>query len=82
MKTILDKEEILLKGENMLGKPFPDETTKRIRYLQENVLKEVGNRDGGWTILYLDESDGRYWELFYPEYNEHNWPSLPPAHHH
>jgi hypothetical protein len=77
MKTKLEAGEILLKGENMLGKLHPGETTRRIRYLEENVLKEVSTCDGGWTILYLDESDGRYWELFYPEYNEHN--AGPPS---
>lgn len=77
MKTRLGKNEVLLKGENMFGKPFPGETTKRIRYLQENVLKEISSREGGWIILYVDESDGRFWELFYSEYNEHD--AGPPS---
>lgn len=77
MKTKLEAGEILLKGENMLGKPHPGETTRRIDYLTENVLKEVSDCDGGWTTLYIDESDGRYWELFYPDYNEHN--AGPPS---
>lgn len=65
MKVNLDANEVLLVGESMRGKPLPGETTKRIRYLQENLLKKISTCDGGWTILYLDESDGRYWELFY-----------------
>lgn len=77
MKNKLEANEVLLKGESALGKLHPGETTKRIRYLQKNILKKVSDCDGGWTILYLDESDGRYWELFYSEYNEHN--AGPPS---
>ena len=51
MQNKLETGEILLKGENMLGKLHPGETTRRIRYLEENVLKEVSTCDGGWTIL-------------------------------
>lgn len=70
MKNKLGKDEVLLKGECMLGKPHPGRTTRRIRYLEENILKEIANNNcGEWTWLYLDESDGRYWELFYPEAN-------------
>ncbi len=72
MKIKLSKDEVLLKGEDMLGKPFPGEVTRRIDYLTENVLKEIAVNHNEWTRLYLDESDGRYWELFYPEYNEHD----------
>jgi hypothetical protein len=75
MKINLGKEEVLLKGEDMLGKSHPGETTRRIDYLTENVLKKINTCDGGWIILYLDESDGRYWELFYPEAN---WKDFGP----
>jgi hypothetical protein len=74
MKTKLEKNEVLIKGISSLkeGKFTPSETTRRIEYLQENILKKVSTRDGGWTILYLDESDGRYWELFYADDNDHD----------
>jgi hypothetical protein len=75
MKTKLEAGEVLLRGEDMLGKPNPGETTRRIRYLQENVLKKISTCDGGWNILYVDESDSRYWELFYPEAN---WKDVGP----
>ncbi len=75
MKTNLGKDEVLLKGENMLGKPHPGEVTRRIDYLTENALKEVAVCNADWSRLYYDESDGRYWELFYPEAN---WKDMGP----
>ena len=59
MKTKLGKEEVLLKGEDMLGKSHPGETTRRIDYLTENLLKEITHNPEDWARLYLDESDGR-----------------------
>ena len=34
-------------------------------------LVEIGRSDCGWTVLYLDKSDGRFWELTYPNCGEH-----------
>lgn len=31
-----------------------------------NEVVEIGRSDSGWDVLYLDKSDGRYWELTYP----------------
>ncbi len=33
-------------------------------------LVEIGRSDSGWTVLYLDKSDGRFWELTYPNCSE------------
>ena len=43
-----------------------DEVALRIQRLLDNYLKFVASRDGGWTKLYRDPADGRYWELTYP----------------
>ena len=59
----------------MLGKTHPGETTRRIDYLTENVLREIAHNSDDWARLYLDESDDRYWELFYPEAN---WKDIGP----
>jgi hypothetical protein len=32
----------------------------------KNELVEIGRSESDWSILYLDKSDGRYWELNYP----------------
>ena len=43
----------------------------RIRWLTHNQLKKVADREEGWTTLWLDEADGRYWELTYPNSEWH-----------
>jgi hypothetical protein len=42
---------------------------------------EIGRSDGDWSVLYLDKSDGRYWELIYPCGNQRDGdaPSLEPC---
>jgi hypothetical protein len=37
----------------------------------KNVFVEVGRSDSDWAVLYLDKSDGRYWELIYPVSTQH-----------
>jgi hypothetical protein len=32
----------------------------------KNEFVEVGRSDSDWAVLYLDKSDGRYWELSFP----------------
>ena len=71
MKTVLSKEENYLKGEWLFenGKVTGNEACERIEYLTAEVLKEVSV--GNWTRLYIDEDDGRYWELFYEHSERH-----------
>lgn len=55
------------------GKVKGDDTTKRIEWLTSTMLEEIGpsKEFGGWYILYRDRSDGRYWELTYPQGHMH-----------
>lgn len=71
MKTQLEKDETYLKGEWLVKdkKVIGDESCERIKYLTAEVLKEVSV--GNWTRLYIDEADGRYWELFYEQGERH-----------
>ena len=71
MKTKLKKDETYLKGEWLFenGKVTGNEACERIEYLTAEVLKEVSV--GNWTRLYIDEDDGRYWELFYEHSERH-----------
>ena len=71
MKTKLEKDEVLLRGESFFnnGKFTVNDVVKRIDYLIENVLTKIASRDAGWTKLYRDDADGRYWELFYDRDN-------------
>ena len=49
------------------GRPTADQTSRRIDELIGNYLMEVASSDGGWSCLYRDPNDGRYWELTYPD---------------
>jgi len=37
----------------------------------KNKLVEIGRSDSDWSVLYLDKTDGHYWELTYPKSNPH-----------
>ena len=52
-----------------------DPVTRRIEALTLQGLEQVA--DGGWTKLYRDPIDGRYWELTYPRGEMHG--GGPPA---
>jgi len=43
-----------------------DQTCRRIEELITNFLKRIAVSKDGWEILYKDPTDGRYWELTYP----------------
>lgn len=53
------------------GKLVADAATNRINYLTANVLVEVARSEDGWSILYRDNNDGRFWELSYPDSEQH-----------
>ena len=53
------------------GELVADATARRVDYLIKNELVEVGRSDDGWTVLYLNKKDGRYWELNYPDSDQH-----------
>lgn len=48
-----------------------DEAAKRIDALTNGYLAEVARSHDGWSVLYRDPNDGRYWELTYPESVNH-----------
>ncbi|MBL8289688.1 MAG: hypothetical protein JNL85_17025 [Rubrivivax sp.] len=56
-----------------------DETCRRIEALVEQVLERVAEQpdEGGWTTLFRDPRDGRFWERTYPEGEAHG--GGPPA---
>lgn len=37
----------------------------------KSLFVEIGRSDSDWAVLYLDKSDGRYWELIYPVSTQH-----------
>ena len=48
-----------------------DEVSRRIRWLVQETLSRVCADPSGWDTLYVDKTDGRYWELLYLESEEH-----------
>jgi hypothetical protein len=52
------------------GRAEADQTCRRIEQLLE-YLREAGRDSSGWDVLYVDPSDGRYWELIYPDSQLH-----------
>ena len=54
------------------GKVTGDEVECRIsRLLAAGHLQKLADREGGWTTLYRDRTDGRLWELTYPHSGMH-----------
>lgn len=53
------------------GKVVGDEVTRRIEQLVSKYLQEVALSKNGWDTLYRDPTDGRFWELTYPESHMH-----------
>jgi len=43
-----------------------DEAGQRIDWLVDEYLEGVAHGEDGWTSLFRDPADGRYWELSYP----------------
>ena len=50
-----------------------DDVCKRIEWLLENDLKQVGysKEYGAWETLYIDPTDNRYWVITYPMSHMH-----------
>jgi hypothetical protein len=67
--TYIKPSETVLTGQWILqgGRPVVDDVCKRILALTGSYLVEVGRDTSGWDTLYRDPTDGRYWELTYPQ---------------
>ena len=66
-----NETEIIGQWVNKNGGLVANAAAKRVYYLIENELTELGRSDDGWPVLYLDKADGRYWELKYPDSEKH-----------
>jgi hypothetical protein len=65
----IDPSETIFTGRWILrgGRPVADDVCKRIFDLTEAHLVKLGSDATGWDVLYRDPTDGRYWELAYPQ---------------
>jgi hypothetical protein len=48
-----------------------DANSRRIDALVRDYLRLCGADETGWTTLYVDPNDGRFWELTYPQPDTH-----------
>ena len=53
------------------GRVKADQAARRIDDLINGHLVEVARSDDGWSVLYRDPDDNRYWQLTYPESTSH-----------
>lgn len=49
------------------GRPKADDAARRIDELVNGYLEDVAASEDGWSRLFRDSNDGRYWELTYPD---------------
>ena len=71
MKIQSDETEIRGRWKMVGLKVEEDANARRIQALIGGDLKQITSDESGWTTLYVDPSDGRFWELTYPEADSH-----------
>jgi hypothetical protein len=54
------ESELIGRWELKQGQPTGDAMTRRIKWLLENSLVELGSDPTGWDVLYGDPNDGRH----------------------
>ena len=66
-RMLIKKNETVLQGKwkKVDGKLVADDVSLRIMHLIEKCLQEIVSDVSGWCKLYIDPSDGRFWELVY-----------------
>jgi hypothetical protein len=69
MKIKPEETDLFGKWEVVDGQVVSDATAERINALVDKYLEKVAG--SGWETLFRDPSDGRYWELTYPESSWH-----------
>jgi hypothetical protein len=72
-----NEQELVGKWRSINNKVIADETCQRIEELIDGYLIKLATDESGWNSLYQDPSDGRYWELSYPQSEMHG--GGPPA---
>lgn len=74
MKTSIilsSEQEVCGKWTFQQGTVIADDNCRRIELLITEHLKKVGSDASGWDQLYIDPDDERYWELTYPDSEQH-----------
>ncbi len=71
MKLRPDEQELRGTWKSVTGKMEADENCRRIEKLTQEYLHEIARDTSGSDVLFLDPSDGRYWELVYEDSGLH-----------
>jgi hypothetical protein len=71
MRLNANESKLVGKWELREGRVVSDAAAKRIEWLIEHQLVKLRSDWSGWETLYRDPSDGRLWELTYPESDSH-----------
>jgi hypothetical protein len=71
--TSINPSETLLTGRWVIqdGRAVADDVCQRIAALTKSYLTEMARDASGWNTLFRDPTDGRYWELSYPQSEFH-----------
>lgn len=69
----IDKDEVELVGSSVFDgrQVIEDQVSQRIHWLTSNHLIKLKTDMSGWTTLYKDPTDNRYWELIYTDSEMH-----------
>lgn len=70
-------QKIIGKWEVVNGTLVADANCQRIHQLISKELRKIVASHDGWSVLYQDPDDSRFWELTYPEGHLHG--GGPPA---
>jgi hypothetical protein len=62
----LDESDLVGQWVAVDGAALADPVTRRIEQLVAEVQEHIAVTDDGWSSLYRDPCDGRYWERTYP----------------
>ena len=66
-----EETEIVATWVVVQGRVEGDAATLRIDRLIADYFVRLGRADGGWSTLYRDPTDGRFWEHSYPQSEMH-----------
>jgi hypothetical protein len=67
MKLAAHERELIGKWLTSANGLTKDSVAERIDALVAHHLVELGTDSSGWDVLFHDPTDGRLWELTYPE---------------
>ena len=70
--TLSSEEKLLVGGWVTIGDSVKlDKLSYRVDWLITKYLIKVHEDESGWSTLFADPKDGRYWELTYPTSETH-----------